>query len=263
MSDYIRPLDTRLTMLLRSKTRTRGIFNPLPSPALVEMCAFAGFEFVIIDNEHGTADFQATENLLRAARASGIPAAVRCHVTDIARTLDAGAGAIQIPMVNSAAQARDLVAMVKYPGPKVDRTGAGGKRGCAFSTRAAGYGEFGGPAHIKASNEGIALILQVETPEGIDNAGDIAAVEGVDAVFVGTNDLAHAMGCENRYDDAKVLACAERAVRATVAAGKCAGVPAFSAAEEDKYAAWGASYFAGSATGLIMRAFREVARERR
>jgi 4-hydroxy-2-oxoheptanedioate aldolase len=95
--------------MLRSGQRLRGIFNGIPSPALVEMCAFAGFDFVVIDNEHGSAGLEATEHMLRAARASGLPALVRCLEQDIARTLDLGAGGLQIPMVNTAAHAASLV----------------------------------------------------------------------------------------------------------------------------------------------------------
>ena len=72
MSQNNHPLDNRLPDLLRSGKRLRGIFNGLPSPAIVEMCAYAGFTFVIIDNEHGAADFETTEHMLRAARGSGI-----------------------------------------------------------------------------------------------------------------------------------------------------------------------------------------------
>ena len=84
---------------------------------------------------------------LRAARASGIPALVRCLAQDIARTLDLGAGGVQIPMVNNAQEAADLVQRVRYPGP-----GGGGQRGSAFSSRAAGYGAFGGPPHTRRSS---------------------------------------------------------------------------------------------------------------
>ena len=71
--DIRHPLDDRMPALLKSGQRLRGIFNGLPSPAIVEMCAYAGFDFVVIDNEHGSADLETTENMLRAARASGIP----------------------------------------------------------------------------------------------------------------------------------------------------------------------------------------------
>jgi hypothetical protein len=109
------PLDTRLPEMLRSGKRLRGIFNGIPSPAIVEMCAYAGFDFLLIDNEHGSADLQTTEHMLRAARASNLPTLVRCLEHDIARTLDIGAGGLQIPMVSTAAHAAALVQRVKYP----------------------------------------------------------------------------------------------------------------------------------------------------
>ena len=256
------PLDDRLPEMLRSGRRLRGVFNGLPSPAIIEMCAYAGFDFVVIDNEHGSADLQTTEHMLRAARASGIPPIVRCFEADIARTLDMGASGLQIPMVNSAAQAAQLVQRVRYPVPgpadDPDRLG-GGQRGSAFSSRAAGYGAFGGPAHTRRSNDGIVLVLMIETPEAVANAAAIAAVDGVDAVFVGPNDLAHSMGHENRWQEPPVQAAIEQVLRAVAAAGKCPGVLALNLDEEDRYAAWGGRYFASVTTGLITQAFRQAA----
>ena len=254
----IRPLDTRLSTMLRSGQALRAVFNGIPSSAIVEMCAYAGFDFVIIDNEHGTSGLETLENMLRAALASGRPAAVRCLEQDIARTLDAGAGAMQIPMVNTAAHAARLVQMVKYP-RATGTLGISGQRGAAFSTRAAGYGAFGGPDHVNASNEGVALIVMVETPEGVANAAAIAAVDGVDAVFVGPNDLAHSMGHENRWTDAPVQAAMKQAIEAVAATGKCAGVLALTQEEELRYKDWGARFFATVTTGLIMRAFKDAA----
>lgn len=256
MMDTRHPMDTRLPEMLRSGRRLRGIFNGIPSPAIVEMCGYAGFDFIVIDNEHGCADLQTTEHMLRAARASGIVPIVRCLEQDVARTLDMGASGVQIPMVNTAAQAAQLVRRVRYPAPG----GAGGQRGSAFSTRAAGYGAFGGPAHTRRSNEGIALVVMIETPEAVANAGAIAAVEGIDAVFVGPNDLAHSMGHENRWDEVPVQEAIEHALRAVAAAGKCPGVLALSLADEQKYAAWGARYFATVSTGLLTKALRDAAR---
>ena len=123
-----RPLDTRLSGLLRSQQVLHAVFNGIPSPAIVEMCAYAGFDFVIIDNEHGTSSLETTENMLRAALASGMPAAVRCLEHDIARTLDAGAGALQIPMVNTPEHAARLVQLVKYP-LAANVAGISGQRG--------------------------------------------------------------------------------------------------------------------------------------
>src|SRR5690606_34564499 len=111
---------------------------------------------------------------------------VRCLTHDLPRILDMGASAVQIPMVESAEQAQELAARVFYP-PR-------GLRGSAFSTRAAGYGAFGGAGHTQRSNDGVSLIVMIETPLAISRAYDIANVDGVDAVFIGPNDLAHAMG---------------------------------------------------------------------
>lgn len=249
------PIDTRLPAMLRDSKRLRGVFNGLPSPAIVEMCAYAGFDFIVIDNEHGSSDLQITEHMLRAARASGIPPLVRCFEHDIARILDMGASGVQIPMVNTAEQAASIVQKIRYP----QRDGVGGQRGSAFSTRAAGYGAFGGPAHTKLSNEHIALVVMIETPEAVANATEIAAVDGVDAVFVGPNDLAHNMGHENRWNEPEVQRAIEHALRAVAAEGKCPGVLALGEEEENKYAAWGGRYFASTTTGLMTQAFRQAA----
>ena len=258
MTVPIHPLDTRLPEMLRSPRRLRGIFNGIPSPAIVEMCAYAGFDFIVIDNEHGSADFETTEHMLRAARASGIAPIVRCLEHDIARTLDMGASGLQIPMVNTAEQAANLVQRVRYP--KFENgVNVGGQRGSAFSHRAAGFGAYGGPAHTQRSNEGIVLVVMIETPQGVENAAAIAAVDGVDGVFIGPNDLAHSMGHENRWSDAPVQAAMKQAIEAVAATGKCAGMLALSLEEEQRYSAWGARYFASVTTGLIMRAFKDAA----
>jgi len=245
------PIDTRLPAMLRSGAPLRGIFSALASPAIVEMCGYAGFDFVIIDNEHGAADLETTEHMLRAARASGIVPVVRCFIEDIARVLDMGASAVQIPMIETADDARELVQRVRYPGK--------GRRGSAFSGRAAGYGAFPGAAHTERSNEGIALIAMIESPEGVANAEAIAAVDGIDAIFVGPNDLSHAMGFGSDWKRPEVADAIEQALRAIDRAGKCPGVLALTAEDEARYGAMGARYFATVATSLITTAFRQAA----
>ena len=216
------------------------------------------FDFVIIDNEHGMASFETTEHLLRAARASGIMPIVRCFEADIPRVLDAGASGVKIPMVQSPDQADRIAQRIRYPRPS-SQAGLRGTRGSAFSTRAAGYGAFGGPAHTDRSNENIGLIVMIETPEAIDAAAEIASVEGVDAVFIGPNDLAHAMGHENRFQEEPVQRAIERAIRAISDSGKCAGTLALDANSHQRYLDWGARYVATVATSIIMRAFEQAA----
>lgn len=255
MNPIHHPIDLRLAEMLHSGRRLRGIFNSIPSPAVVEMCGYAGFDFVVIDNEHGSADLQTTEHMLRAARASGIVPIVRCFENDIARVLDMGASGVQVPMVETPDQAQRLAERLRYPKPG----GGGGTRGSAFSPRAAGYGAFGGNAHTKRSNESLALIVMIETPLGVANAATIAAVPGVDAVFVGPNDLAHTMGYENRWQDAPVQKAIESVLRDVVAQGKCPGILAIGSADEERYATMGARYFANVTTGLFTQALRQAA----
>ena len=154
-------------------------------------------------------------------------------------------------MVESAAQARRLADLIHYP-PL-------GRRGSAFSTRAAGYGAFGGAGHTQRSNEGIAFIAMIETPEAIAAAAEIAAVDGVDAVFIGPNDLAHAMGHGSDWNAEPVQRAIEQGLRAIAAAGKCAGIIALTPADEEKYGALGARYFANVSTSIITRALAQAA----
>jgi len=252
------PLDTRLRAALMGNTQLHGMFCGLPLPALVEMAAFAGFDFVVIDNEHGMAGFETTEHMLRAARASGIVPIVRCFEADIPRCLDAGASGIKVPMVQTPEQAQRIAQRMRYPRP-ASQPGLRGLRGSAFSTRAAGFGAFGGPAHTDRSNESLGFIAMLETPQAIEAAAEIAAVEGVDGVFIGPNDLAHAMGHENRWQEAPVQKAIERGLRAVADAGKCAGVLALDNESRQTYAGWGARYFANVASSLIMKAFEQAA----
>ena len=253
------PLDTRVRAAIHNpQIHLSGLFCGLPLPALVEMAGFAGFDFVVIDNEHGMASYETTEHLLRAARASGIAPIVRCFEADMARVLDAGASGIKVPMVQSPEQAEKLAAKMRYPRPS-SQQGLRGTRGSAFSTRAAGYGAFGGPGHTDRSNEHLAFIPMLETPQAIDAAAEIASVTGVDAVFIGPNDLAHAMGHENRWQDEPVQKAMQRAIRAIADAGKCPGILALDAVSKQRYADWGARYFANVASSLIMKSFEQAA----
>ena len=252
------PIDSHLVQMMRSGQRMRGLFNGLGSPTLVEMTAYAGYDFTIIDNEHGSAGLETTENMLRAARAAGMPALVRCLEHDIARTLDAGAGGVQIPMVKNAAHAREVVKKVRYP-RATGFVGVSGERGVAYSVRSAGYGAFGGPACNVHSNDNVALVVMVESMQAVNDAAAMAAVDGVDAVFVGPNDLAHSMGHENRFYDVEVQGAIEKAVRAVAGTGKCAGVLALTPEDEERYASWGARYFANVITSVITKALKDNA----
>lgn len=241
-------IDTRLPALLRGDRPLAGVFVGLPAPALVEMCGHAGFDFVIIDNEHGPAGIESTEHMLRAARGAGIIPVVRTLESDILRILDIGASAIQVPQVDTPEQAARIVAAAKYP-PM-------GTRGAAFSTRAAGFGFFGGEAHVKASNEGTSVIVMAETRKAIDNIDAILAVPGIDAVFFGPNDLSFSFGYPGQLQHPEVVAAIEHGIARALAAGVAPGVLALNPAEFHRWAKAGARYLPMVMSGLVGNALR-------
>src|SRR3712207_6733798 len=105
--------DPRMAAWLREQRTLAGLFVGIPSPALVEIAGHAGFDFVVIDNEHGPATLETTEHLIRAAHSAGIVPIVRVSTAsapEILRTLDLGASGIQVPQVNTVEQARQVVA---------------------------------------------------------------------------------------------------------------------------------------------------------
>jgi 4-hydroxy-2-oxoheptanedioate aldolase len=248
MKDPMNVIDTRLPELLRGSRPLLGMFVGIPSPALVEMCGHAGLDFVIVDNEHGPAGIESTENMLRAARGAGIIPVVRTLEADILRILDIGASAIQVPQVNTAEQARRIVAAAKYPPV--------GNRGAAFSTRAAGYGFFGGDAHIKASNEGTSVIVMAETRAAIESIDEIVAVPGVDAVFFGPNDLSFSLGHPGQMQHPEVVAAIEHGVARTLAAGVAPGVLAPTVADFHRLRKLGVRYLPMVMSGLVGNALR-------
>ncbi|HYM48715.1 MAG TPA: aldolase/citrate lyase family protein [Burkholderiaceae bacterium] len=243
-------IDTRLPALLKGDKPLVGMFMGITSPALVEMCGYAGFDFVVLDNEHGPASIETTEHLIRAAKCANVIPVVRTLEPDILRVLDIGASAIQVPQVNTAEQARRIVAAAKYPPV--------GARGAAFSPRAAGYGFFGGAPHAKASNEGTSVILMMETREALGNLDEILAVPGVDALFIGPNDLSFSMGHAGNQKHPEVVTAIETAIRKIVQTKVAAGLMTMAIEDYHKYAALGARYLTTQIASVVGAALKSA-----
>jgi len=196
-----------------------GLSVMIPSPQIVEMAGRLGFDWVLIDCEHGTINRETVELMAMAAQAGGTTPIAR-PVTNspdaILQVLEAGALGVQVPHVSTAGQARAAVAAVKYH-PL-------GARGLAAGTRPAGYG-FGGSAadYVEASNRETLVCVQIEDPEGLVNLPAILAVPGIDVFFVGPSDLAQAMGYPGRTDVPEVRSAIDGAFRTILAAGKIPG----------------------------------------
>ena len=248
MSATYNVIDTRMPDLLRGTRPLAGIFVGPPAPWLVEMCGYAGFDFVILDNEHGPSSTESLEHMMRAARGAGVMPIVRTYPQDILRVLDMGASGIQVPQVDTAEQARHVVALAKYPPV--------GIRGAAFSNRAAGFGFFGGERQISDANNGTAVIVQAESRTAIENVDAIASVPGIDAVFFGPNDLSFSMGFPGQVNHPDVVAALEHGIKRVNAAGVAAGILAVNPAEFELWGKVGAKLLVAVSTGLITGALR-------
>ncbi len=229
-----------------------GVFCNFYSPAIVELIGHTGFDFVLIDAEHGPTGVESCEHMVRAAESAGIAAFVRIAMNirqNILRYLDAGSLGIQLPMINTGTEARAAVQAVKYP-PQ-------GRRGLA-SVRAA---EFGLKTllgdYARKANEETLVAVQIETVEAVNNLADILAVEGIDVFFVGPNDLSASMGYVGQPAHPEVQATIEKLVSDIHRAGRIAGTTAYSHEALLKAKERGFRYILYNVTPMMARAGRE------
>jgi len=199
-----------------------GVFCNFHSPMIVELIGYIGFDFVLVDAEHGPAEVESCEHMVRAADSVRIPIFIRVAMNirqNILRYLDIGAQGVQLPMVNTRAEAEAVVQAVKYP-PQ-------GRRGLA-AMRAADYGlKMPLKDYTIMANKENLIVVQVETMEAVKNLNDILAVEGIDVFFIGPTDLSSSMGHAGQANHPEVQATIEKLVREIRAAGRVAGTIAY------------------------------------
>ena len=194
----------------------------IPSPQMVEMVAHAGFDWVLIDLEHGTIGLESAELMIMAAEASGITPIVRPRSNsgaDISSVMDRGAAGVQVPHINTAEDARKAVSAVKF--------GPGDNRGLAAGTRPDRYGFSRSMEDFtRASNEESLICVQLEHAAAIENVDEILAVDGIDVFFIGPSDLSQSMGHPGNPKAPAVDRAIKKTLETIVGAGKIAGMPA-------------------------------------
>ena len=187
------------------------------SATIVEAAVYAGWEFIMIDNEHGFAGLETTVHMIRAVESAGGDVALRVPWNDpvyLKRILDIGVQTLMIPMIANGEQAEAAVAASTYP--------TRGWRGNAHAVvRASGYGA--DPDYGKKANAELLLIAQIEQREALDNIEEIAAVDGIDMLFIGPNDLAGSMGNFEDLANPEVHRAVEEAEKRILASGKLLG----------------------------------------
>lgn len=202
---------------LKAGKQQIGIWASIPTSSNAEALATCGFDWILIDTEHTPADPAAVLPMLQAVAPYATQAAVRPgwnDATEIKRLLDVGAQTILVPYVQNAEEARAAVAAVWYP--------PHGMRGVAGMTRAGRYGAI--KNYTQRANDEICLLVQVETKSALDEIEAIAAVDGVDGIFIGPADMAASLGFPGQLGHPEVKATILQAIRRIVAAGKPAGI---------------------------------------
>jgi len=177
-----------------------GPFLKFTDPAAVEVMGFAGFDFVIIDEEHGPISMQSAQNMIRAAESVNITPVIRVGSNDealILRALDICAQGIEIPQINKKSDAIQAVKSVKYS-PQ-------GERGMCRYVRAANYSSMDKFKYFKCANRETMIIPHIEGIEGIKNLDEILSVQGIDVIFIGPYDLSQSLGIPGEVNHPLVI----------------------------------------------------------
>jgi 4-hydroxy-2-oxoheptanedioate aldolase len=212
----------QMKALLQSGKPALGCSIMIPSPQMVEMAAQAGFDWVLIDMEHGTIGLETAELMIMAAEARGITPIVRPRSNasaEITSVMDRGAAGVQVPHINSADDARRALAAVKF--------GPGDNRGLAAGTRPDSYGLGKSmPDFVHDANSKSLVCIQLEHRTAIENVDALLAVDDIDVYFIGPSDLSQSMGHPGNPKAPPVKDAIEQTLARIVAAGKTPGMPA-------------------------------------
>ncbi|MEZ5832837.1 MAG: aldolase/citrate lyase family protein [Dongiaceae bacterium] len=215
------------------------------SADMAEILAFAGMDFLVLDHEHGQGSIDDAIGQLRAIKGSACVGLLRVPANDhvyVKRALDAGVGGIMVPNVQSAEEARHVVEACRYA--------PAGMRGAFGGMRAMNYGF--NPGYYETSFENLLVVVQVESTTAIDAIPAIAAVDGIDVIFIGPRDLSATLGKLNQFDDPAVRGQIDRAAAAILAGGKLLGSTAATGKVAREMAARGYRFIIpGSDVGLL------------
>ena len=225
-------------LALREKRTQIGFWQALANPYTVEISADAGYDWLLLDAEHAPNDIPLLVAQLQAMKGSSSHAIIRPPIGEtwiIKQLLDIGAPTLLIPMVESGAQAAELVKATRYPPHGVRGVGAALARASRFNRI---------PDYLQTANDEICLLLQVESRAGLAALDEIAATDGVDGVFIGPADLAADMGHLGKPGAPDVQAEVERALLKIQAHGKAAGILIGDLALAKRYVELGATFVA-------------------
>ncbi len=236
-------------------TCVTGPFMKTSDPAFVEIAGYAGFDFVILDLEHGPVSVEGLQNLIRAAQCACILPVVRvpglgCEI--ISKVLDIGALGIQVPQIASASDVKSVIKAVRFA-PK-------GLRGVCRFVRAAGYSAVNRYEYFRNSDD-ILIVIQLEGVEAIEKIDEILEVEGIDIIFIGPYDLSQSVGYTGQIDHPLVEEKMMRIIEKAKKAGKSIGTFADTVEYAQKWKLKGIRYISYSVdVGLFYEYCRQIVR---
>jgi 4-hydroxy-2-oxoheptanedioate aldolase len=241
---------TSIRERIEAREELLGVFLQMGSTVAADIAGRAGFDWALVDLEHGAGSESDLVPQLLALEASGTAALVRVESASrlrIGRVLDLGATGVMVPQVNDAETARRLVEWCQYP--------PSGSRGVALSARGAGYGR-SKHGDVGALDRGIVRIAQVETRAAVDAVDEIAAVDGIDILFVGPTDLSHSLGIPGQFDHPIFEAALQAIVEAATGHGRALGVYLSALTQLDRYRDLGFTFISiASDSGSLVAAF--------
>jgi 4-hydroxy-2-oxoheptanedioate aldolase len=212
------PLDRgRLRARLAAGQATLGTFVGAASAITAEACAAAGVDWLVLDLEHGSGGEEQVREVVPAAGAYGVPTVVRVESAArirIGRVLDLGAAGVMLPRMDTAAEVAEAVRHLRYP--------SAGDRGVATYNRACRFGL--DPGALARANAEVLGVVQVESASAVEQVDQIAAIDGVDVLFVGPQDLSHNLGVPGDLGAPPYLAAVERVQAAAARHRKACGL---------------------------------------
>jgi 4-hydroxy-2-oxoheptanedioate aldolase len=227
-----------------------GCFLTWPTAGVAELLSLAGFDFLVLDAEHGFFSIESIEAMVIASDGAGIPAIVRvpsCTAAEVGRSLDAGAAGILFPRGDGCATVRGAIQSAKFP-PE-------GKRGLG-GVRANRYGTQPLDRFVKDANERTVMIAQIETAGALAELSEIAAEPGLDVLYVGPNDLTQALGVPGQYGDPRYQDSLRRIAGQARSSGKTAGIMLGRADQIPGLRDLGYSFFTTSDRTLVLESAR-------
>jgi 4-hydroxy-2-oxoheptanedioate aldolase len=249
-------LSDTLGNLLRTGKAISGCTISLNAPELVEMCGLAGFDFVFLDAEHSPLSEREVQVLIMAADVAGVASLVRVPANDpsvILRFMDVGASGIIVPDIESKEEAARAISAVKYV-PQ-------GTRGLS-TTRSAWYGlKMPVGDYTKYANDKSVIICQIESKEGVEHAEEIASLDLLDGMFIGTTDLSNSLGVAGQRNSPLVNQAVQRVVSKAKAAGKPFGAMVRQGESPQQYLAEGYQLVVASGNGFFSGPAKQFVKE--